>query len=197
MGGPISADLPTPVPFTTPITTVGYAHGVTDRTSVHGAIHPTALPALGLFGMDLGATTLIWDSDGAKPRFMVDTTLNLYGGDNTADGAAGGTRLYPMVEGVFSWDLGKHALYAGLNNFFQLWPEPHYHLNPQVGGLLTLGRVDLQLEYKWISPYRDNRLTTAEFIGPFGYGASSIQLGFGIRLGKQGKKDANPDGGDS
>lgn len=196
MGGPISRDLPTPVPFVVPITTIGYAHGVSDRVSVHGAIHPTSLGALGVFGMDAGATTLVWDADGAKPRLMIDSTLVLYGGDNKEGGAPGGTRVYPMVEGIASWDLGNHALYVGLNNFAQLFPTPSYHLTPEVGGLLSLGRVDLQLEYKWMSFYRNNELTTAEFVGPGGLGASSIQLGMGIHLGKaRSKKHNGSDGG--
>ncbi len=54
LGGPISKDLPTPVAFVVPITTVGYAHGVTDGTTVHGAVHPTGLAAFGIFAADVG-----------------------------------------------------------------------------------------------------------------------------------------------
>jgi hypothetical protein len=80
----------------------------------------------------------------------------------------------------------NHALYTGINQFAQFFPTAHYHINPQFGALLNTKRFDIQIEYKWLSLYRNNANTTAEFVGPFGQGASSIQLGIGFHLGKAG-----------
>ena len=185
MGGPISKDLPTPVPFVVPITTVGYAHGISDRTSVHGAVHPTGLATFGIFAMDVGATTLLMEADGARPRLMVDGDLIFATGNNAPGDPVGGTRLFPNADLIAAWDVGPHAVYAGVNQLVQPFPAFRYHATPQIGGMLSTGRVDFQLEYKWMAPTSNNLITAAEFVGPFGIGASSIQLGLGIRLGKQ------------
>ena len=185
MGGPISKDLPTPVPFIVPITTVGYAHGVTERTSVHGAVHPTGLAAFGIFAMDVGATTLLMEADGARPRLMLDGDLVFATGNNAPGEPIGGTRLFPNADLIAAWDLGPHAVYGGFNQLIQPFPVFRYHVTPQLGALLSTGRVDFQFEYKWMAPTSNNLITAAEFVGPVGLGASSIQLGLGIRLGKQ------------
>ncbi len=187
MGGPISKDLPTPIAFVVPITTVGYAHGITDRTSIHGAIHPSGLAAFGVFGMDVGATTLLAEGAGARPRFMLDGDVVLMSGDNTSGEPKGGTRLFPNVEVVGAWDVGNHAIYTGVNQLLQPFPSVRYHVTPLVGTMLTAKRVDFQIEYKWMAPAARNAWTTAEFVGPFGQGASAIQVGLGVRLGKEGK----------
>ncbi|NCG21371.1 MAG: hypothetical protein GWP91_20365 [Rhodobacterales bacterium] len=185
MGGPISKDLPTPVAFVVPITTLGYAHGLTEKTSVHGAFHPAGLAAFGIFGMDLGATTLLAEGEGARPRFMLDGDLAFFTGDNTQGDPKGGSRLFPSVEVVGAWDLGNHAVYTGINQFVQPFPGFRYHVTPLVGTMLTAKRVDVQIEYKWMAPASKNALTAAEFVGPFGLGASAVQIGLGIRLGKE------------
>ena len=185
LGGPISKDLPTPVAFTTPITTVGYAHGVSDKTTVHGAIHPSGLAAFGVFAADVGVATQLLETDGARPRLMLDTDLIFATGDNAEGVPDGGTRLFPNVELVASWDLGKHAVYGGVNQFLQPFPTVNYHVSPLFGTVLVAGRTDFQIEYMWLAPYANNRITAAEFVGPFGQGASSIKVGLGVRLGKQ------------
>ena len=97
----------------------------------------------------------------------------------------GGTRLFPNAELVASWDLGKHAVYGGVNQLLQPFPQARYHVTPLVGTMLVAGRTDFQIEYNWLAPAANNDLTAAQFIGPFGQGASSIKLGLGVRLGKQ------------
>ena len=183
-GGPISADLPTPVALPVPITTVGYAHGLTDHTAIHAAIHPTGLATFGVFAMDAGVTGRLTDHDGAIPRIMIDGDLILATGGVPDTTAARGTRLFADLQAIASWDLGQHTLYGGMDQFLQPFPTPNYHVSPLVGGVLGIGRVDLQLEYMWLVANVDNALLAAEFIGPFGQGASSVKLGVGVHLGK-------------
>lgn len=185
LGGPISKDLPTPIPFVVPLTTVGYAHGVTDRTTVHGAVHPTQLAALGVVTVDLGVAGQVFDTQGARPRLMLDGDLLLAAGDNAPDGATGGARLFPNLEAVASWDAGAHALYGGVNQLVQPFPTLRYHASPLVGAMLTAGRTDVQLEYRWLAPSFRNDRVAAEFVGPFGLGASAFQLGLGFHLGRK------------
>lgn len=182
LGGPISKDLPTPVAFVVPITTVGYAHGVSDRSTVHGAVHPTGLAAFGVFAADLGVATQLLPANGAAPRLMVDGSLILAAGRVPGSAVPGGARLFGDVQLVGSWDLGRHAVYGGVDQLVQPFPTPGWFVSPMAGGLLSLGRVDLQLEYLWLVPTVDNALQAAEFVGPFGYGASSIKVGLGVRL---------------
>lgn len=184
MGGPLSKDLPTPVAFTVPITTVGYAHGVSDKSVLHGAVHPTGLAAFGVFAADVGFATQLVETNGAAPRVMLDGDLIFATGNNAEGDPPGGTRLFPNVEVVASWDLGKHAVYGGVNQLLQPFPEINYHVSPLLGTMLVAGRTDIQIEYMWLAPYANNELTAAEFVGPFGQGASSIKVGLGFRLGK-------------
>lgn len=183
LGGPISADLPTPIAFVVPITTIGYAHGLTDRLSVHGALHPTGLLALGVFAADIGATGLLLEPSGAAPRLMVDGDLILATGKVPGSNAAGGTLPLLDVQLIASWDLGDHAVYAGIDQLLQPLPTVGYHVTPLIGGVLAVGRTDLQLEYMWLAPHVDNELLAAQFIGPLGAGASSVKLGLSLHLG--------------
>lgn len=185
LGGPISKDLPTPVPFVVPITTVGYAHGATDLLTVHGSIHPSGLAAFGVFAADIGAAQQLLAPSGAAPRLMIDGTLILATGNNAPGDPAGGTRLFPDIQLVASWDLGKHAAYVGVDQFFQPFPTVRYHVSPLFGALLSAGRTDLQIEYMWQAPYQRNDLLTAEFVGPFGQGASAIKVGLAVHFGKR------------
>ncbi len=183
MGGPISADLPTPFAFPVPITTVGYAHGLTDRISVHGAVHPTGLATLGVFAMDAGVTGLLVEPDGAVPRLMVDGDLIVASGKVPGSAAQGGTLPFLDAQLIASWDLGDHAVYAGVDQLLQPLPTVTYHVSPVIGGLLSVGRTDLVLEYLWLAPHVDNELLAAQFVGPFGQGASALKLGVSFNLG--------------
>lgn len=189
LGGPISGDLPTPIAFVVPLTTVGYAHGVTDAVTVHGALHPTELVALGLVTVDAGVAGQVLEARGARPRLMLDGDLILSAGDNAPGGAVGGARLFPNLEAVASWDLGPHAVYGGVNQLVQPFPSFRYHASPLVGAMLTAGRTDVQLEYRWLAPTVANDRVTAEFLGPFGRGASAFQLGLGYRFGRETPKE--------
>jgi hypothetical protein len=195
-GGPISRDLPSPVAFPVPITTVGYAHGLTDRTAVHGAIHPTGLAAFGVFAADAGVTELLLEPRGLAPRLMLDGGLILAAGRFPGSEARGGARLLADVQLVASRDIGRHAVYVGLDQLVQPFPSPGYFATPMVGGLLSTGRVDLQLEYMWLIPGLDNDLQAAEFVGPFGLGASSIKLGLAVHLGRPDEAPPEPEEAD-
>jgi len=187
MGGPISGDLPLPIAFAVPITTVGYAHGVSDTTTVHGAAHLVGLAAFGIVGADIGVAHQLFDADGPRPRLMLDGDLILLAGDNTPGvDPPFGFRALPDLQLVTSWDLGPHAVYVGLDQLVQPAPSFRYHPTPLLGAMLTAGRVDVQLEYKWMGWYIDNEPLTAVWYGPFHHGATSIQVGLKVRLGQGG-----------
>ena len=191
-GGPISRDVPAPVAVPVPITTVGYAHGLTDRTAVHGALHPTGLAAFGVFAADAGVTQLLLEPNGARPRLMLDSGLIVAGGQVPGSAAKGGARLLAEAQLVASWDVGRHALYGGVDQLLQPFPRPGYFVTPLVGGLLSAGRVDLQLEYAWLVPTVSNELQAASFVGPFGWGASAIKVGVAVNVGKSDATEEAP-----
>lgn len=183
MGGPITANLDPAIPL--PITSIGYMHGLNGKTNLHGAFYPTGLAAFGVGGIDVGAATEIFPPDGARPRLMIDGTMYVYAGNNSEGPPPFAARVLPDVQAVLTWDLKRQSVYLGLDQLVQPFPEFRWHFTPLVGGMARVGRVGLQLEYKWMALYRDNIPLAADWIGPFHHGASSVQIGFSVAIGPQ------------
>ena len=99
-------------------------------------------------------------------------------------------RVWLDAAGTFVWPIrDRHALFTSVDLFVQPGPkEFNAYLNPHVGGQVRLGRVGLQLEYTWWGPWVNTRFMQPDWKGPGGYGASTVQLGFDVRVGPQGEK---------
>ena len=170
-----------------PLTGVSVAHGVSDKTAITGALYPTQLALFRVFGMDVGATHLLLEQDGARPRLMLDGRVYVFGGDYAPDDPAqGGVRVFPDLQLIAAWDVGNHAIYTGYDNFFQPLPTFHYHGSFLLGGEVrpTPG-FGVQLETKWISPWANTLVQTPVWLAPGNQGALSIQLGFNVAFGGQ------------
>lgn len=183
LGGPITADLGTAIPL--PLLSVGYMHGLDGRTNLHGAVYPIGLPTFGVGGLDLGVAREVFPPAGARPRLMVDGTVYAYAGDTEPGDPPFGARVFPDVSAVASWDVGRHAVYVGVDQLVEPFPSFRWHVTPLVGGIARAGRVGLQLEYQWLALYRDNDPIAAQWIGPGGQGASSVLLGVSVAVGPQ------------
>lgn len=174
------------LPLPAPISAVGVAHGLSARTTVHGALYPTQLLLLGVVGLDAGVSTEVLPPLGARPRLMVDGTLYAFAGDNTSGEPRGGLRLFPDLSAIASWDLGRrrHHLYTGVDLFLQPFPALHLYPSPVAGGVLRLGdAVGLQAEVKWLALHAHNLPNFVDWIAPAHRGAVSVQLGATVSLG--------------
>lgn len=182
-GGPMFVNNGVPMPL--PLGSVGYAHGVSDRTNVHGALYPTLVR--GLYGAHVGAATALLAADGGRPGVMIDGTLYVFGGDAATGDPAGGVRLFPDVSAVAAWELaGGHHPYVGLDLFTQPFPSPRAWPSPMAGfELVADGRVGVQLEAQWIAPWRNTDDLVVDWVGPGKQGALSVQLGATVYLGRK------------
>jgi hypothetical protein len=185
-GGPINADLGAAIPL--PFSSVGYMHGLDGKTNVYGAFYPSGLLIFGVPGIDLGVSREVLTPQGARPRIMVDGVFYGFAGNAGEGVPPAGGRVWFDAASTFVWPIrDKHALFTSLDLFMQPGPDAfRAYVNPHVGGQLRIGRVGLQLEYTWWGPWVNTRFMQPEWKGPGGYGASTVQLGFDVRLGKQG-----------
>lgn len=182
VGGPVTELFGAPVPL--PISAVGATVGVSDRTNVHAAVHPTGLALFGLFAADVGASTQLLAPAGARPRLMGDLTVVAAGGDLAEDDPEGGFRAFARPTVTASWDWGRQGrstVYAALGGFVQPWPGPHALGTVAVGNLWALGPHHLTTQVEWIAPYASSEPLAPYYYAPGDLGAISVQLGLGVR----------------
>lgn len=185
LGGPLTEVYGAPIPV--PFSAVGATYGVSDRAQVHAAWHPSPTAFFNLFGADAGASMVLVDQDGARPRLMGDLTLTLIAGDNEPDAPEGGVRLFAQPTLNAAWDWGKNrrqTFYTGATVFTQ--PLPSVHALPAlvVGQWWGAGpRLHLTTELKWIAPWQSSADLTPTYYAPGSLGAVAVQLGAGYRFG--------------
>lgn len=190
LGGPITELFGAPVPL--PITTVGATVGVSDKTNVHAAFHPTGAALFGIVTIDAGVSTQLLAPKGARPRLMADLTVLGAGGDVAEDGAEGGVRFFARPTVTASWDWGKQkrsTVYTALGAFAQPWPGVYGVGTWAVGNIWALGPgVGLTTQLEWIAPYASSLPLAPYYYAPADQGAVSFQLGLSLRPGAKAKK---------
>lgn len=182
-GGPVVRAFDAPVPL--PLSTVGVRYGVSDRSDVHAAFHPSLAGMFGVWGVDAGASYLIFEQQGLRPALLVDGTATAVWGDTNPQGPEGGFRLFTNVAALGSWTYGERGnlVYGGADVFVQ--PYPWGVLGgPLVGHQLRLGeRVGLVTELKWMGGSHPTEDLTAFWYGPGRNGVWVPQIGLNVALG--------------
>ncbi|MCP4809769.1 MAG: hypothetical protein GY913_25120 [Proteobacteria bacterium] len=183
-GGPVIEAFGAPFPL--PLSQVGVRYGVSDRSDVHAAFHPSVAGLAGLVGIDAGASYLIAPELGRRPAVVVDGTVSFFGGDTVEGEPEGGVRLYTGGAALASWSLGErdHLVYTGAELFWQPRPSQLYAAPVLGTRLMATRRVGVGLEAKWLQPWEDTEPLTAHFYSPGQHGAISAQLGLHITFGK-------------
>lgn len=188
LGGPFVefGGAPVPVPFTA----VGWRYGVDGKTDIHAALYPTGPILIGVFGWDVGMSTMLLDADGGRPRVMFATTSHWLVGDNGPGGDPAAFRLFLSPSFVFTWDLGpqKHRVYAGAEAFLQPLPQPRALPTLMLGTELQANeRVGVQIELGWHGFHRNTEVGVPVWIGPGDQGAISAKVGINVRLPRKGE----------
>ncbi|MEN9742240.1 MAG: hypothetical protein RLZZ65_45 [Bacteroidota bacterium] len=156
-GGPI-AKVPgignIPIPFTS----IGYGRGLSNQTTVMGAIHTTSL-AFGVGQFELGASQKLWNNDrmGVSGQFNANFLLDFYTGAN---------RLWPQIDANYYFKYGRdwkpvkldrmcahqernyNFFYAGVSNWFDF-----YKVESQGRPNEQLWIPNLQIGHQWIRPH--------------------------------------------
>ena len=182
VGGPVLELFGAPVPL--PLTTVGATVGVSEKTNVHAAVHPTGLALFGTFAADVGASTQLLAPEGARPRLMGDLTVIGAGGDVAEGSPEGGVRVFARPNVTASWDWGKNGrstVYTSLGGFVQPYPGPNALGTTAVGNLWALGPHHLTTQVEWLAPYASSEPAAPYYYAPGDLGAISVQIGLGVR----------------
>jgi hypothetical protein len=195
VGGPLLDFGGSPLPI--PIASVGAIYGLDGKTNVHGAFYPPPVGQYAVVGFDLGVSREFVTPKGARPRLMGDLTAYSFFGDLDADAPKGGYRLFPDVSLIAAWPIPacnadpcgpqRLTVYTGVDNLIQPFPSFRWNPSPEVGVEVYAGRhVGLQLETKWLQPWRNSDPYVPQWYGVGGYGAWSIQLGVNLYPSRKG-----------
>ncbi len=172
-----------------PLTAVGASYGLDGRATLHGSLLPTQLVLFGVFGAEIGASYEVFAPDGPRPRLMVDASLWVFAGGRNPTAStdlnpsAGGFRLFPDVQTLVSWPVGRHTIFTGANHFVQPFPKLAYFPSPMGGVELRFGRIGLQPELRWVGWWRDTEMLSPQWLAPGQQGALSFQFGLNVYPG--------------
>lgn len=184
-GGPLTEVYGAPIPL--PFSAVGATYGVSDRTDVHAAWHPSAAAFYGLAAFDAGASYLLLHPNGAAPRLMGDAMVTIAAGDNEPGDPAGGFRLWLQPSLTASWDWGKNdrqTFYVTGSAFTQPAPELHVLPSLSLGHWWGIGpRLHVVTEVRWVAPFQSTVDLVPHYYAPGNLGAISTQLGLRYRFG--------------
>lgn len=183
VGGPTAELFGAPVPL--PISTVGVRHGISDRSDIHAAFHPSMALLFGVAGLDAGASYLVFEQEGPRPAILVDGTVTAIFGDLSEGEPAGGFRMYGNVAALASWEYGQRGnlVYTGADLFIQ--PSPWQPIGgPLIGHQLRLGeRVGLSTELKWMGGSANTDPFTIRWYGIGQQGVLVPQIGLDVAFG--------------
>jgi len=182
VGGPIADYMGGYKPL--PLSSVGVTYGLDDKTNLHGAFLPSTAALFGVVGLEVGASRLLLEQDGAAPALMADGSL-IAGAGNLAPGLPdGGFQAWTHLSGHASWAYGKagHLVYTGPEVYVQ--PAPFAAVSGLgLGHRVQLGRVGLGTELRWLAPFQSNVPPVVEYAGIAGRGAVSAHIGVQVAMG--------------
>lgn len=172
-GGPLFFYDETLLPM--PLTSVAWAKGLSDETTLFTGLHTTAL-LYGVVQSDIGVVNGLRKPAGSSPGVSITPTLNLM-----IDTWEGHGKLYPAFDLNAYWkpNGGKDLFYLGMNNWFELaGTRAHGEQQPQQwipslhSGYTHQGEVwKYTLELKHLAPNHDNRQVTVNYLRPTTQGA--------------------------
>ncbi|HXP50049.1 MAG TPA: hypothetical protein VN922_08850 [Bacteroidia bacterium] len=179
LGGPLFHYSGTIIPV--PLTSIMYAQGLTDNTSVFGSIHTTSL----LFGVaqtDIGICQKLYYNDSLHLGVSVNPALNI--AQEFWPQFSGGFKCWPQVDINAYWEIHpkKSFVYAGIENWFELATQRadgqpqtiHWLFSPQIGYTYTRLKWNYNIELKYIAPNLNNLPNVVDYLGIGGKGALAV-----------------------
>ncbi len=171
-GGPV-ASVPGIGSIPLPFTSLGYANGIWNKTTVFGSIYPTSM----LFGVaqaDIGSTSTLWSSKKNNQGLSISPSVNI-----VVDCYTGENRFWPQVDMNYYIDYlhyktfdgqGKlsrekqNSAYLGISNWFDPYlyesqgrkNEQFWIPSLQIGHAWQRKRWSYQLECKLLAPIYSN-----------------------------------------
>jgi hypothetical protein len=180
LGGPLIGFAGTVIPV--PLTTVMYAQGLSNKTSVFGSVHTTSM-LFGVFQTDIGVCQRLYYNDSLRIGFSVNPALNL-----AYDKWEGHFKCWPQLDLNAYWDIKpkKSFVYAGVENWFELskykaygeTQQQHWLVNPQIGYNYVRKKWNYNFELKYLVPYINNLPNVVDYKGINHKGAIGVYINF-------------------
>ena len=179
LGGPLFDFHNLTIPI--PLTSLMYAQGLTDNTSVFGSIHTTSL----LFGVaqtDIGICQKVYYNDSLRLGVSANPALNI--AQEFWPATSGGFKCWPQLDLNAYWEFNPHKsfVYAGIENWFELAQQrpdgetqtTHWIYCPQIGYTSVRHKWNYDFELKFIAPNLDNLPNVVDYFGIGGNGALAV-----------------------
>ena len=180
LGGPLMGFVGTVIPM--PLTSVSYAHGVSDKVTVFGGIHTTAM-LYGVFQTDIGVCYNLYKQDSSRFGLSVSPVINM-----AYDKWEGNFKFWPEIDINAYWEFNpkKSFAYLGVSNWFELVSkrahdesqENRWIVNPHLGYTYVRKKWNYNFETKYLVPYLDTKPNVVDYKGVGGKGAVGIYFTF-------------------
>ena len=164
LGGPLIGFAGTTIPI--PLTSVGYAYGLTDSLTIHSGVQLTNLAYQNL-QYDLGLTYGFLKPNGWIPGLSGSMALNYL-----RDFRQGNQALYPQLDANLFWDYGNnHFMYLGTTNWIEFGSN-RSHNEPieqrllsgiQFGNTFCTDKWNFTIESKWLAPTRNSNNLSVDY----------------------------------
>lgn len=183
-GGPLIHFAGTILPI--PYTSLGVLHGVSDKLTLSGGLHLTAL-AYANAQIDLGAHYRLLEPSGWKPGLTGGLQVN-----GIASLRSGAFRFYPEPMLTAYWKVGKCRPYINAGGWVELNKyRSHDQLQPQsmmpyysIGNSWIKNRHSWQADFRWYAPLHSNADMVVDYATPFAKGAWGLFVSYQLKLGK-------------
>jgi hypothetical protein len=163
-----------------PLSSIHYAYGWQDRTTLFGGLHLTSL-GYGVAQVDIGGTYGFLEPSSWKPGLSTSVSGNFL-----LDFWTYTPSLYPQLDANLYWNYGQkqHVAYLGATNWLELRSmrshgvvqDRRFLSGIQLGTSINHQLWSFGLEGKWLAPTRDSRNVTVAYKGFNGMGATGIYL---------------------
>jgi hypothetical protein len=180
LGGPLFEFAGTTIPL--PLTAISYAQGVSDKVTVFGGLHTTAM-LYGVFQTDIGACINLYHPDSSQFGLSVNPVINM-----AYDKWEGNFKLWPVIDVNAYWEFKKDKsfTYIGISNWFELasqrahgvTQENRWLINPHLGVTYLRQKWNYNIETKWLVPNVDTQPNVVDYKGVNGMGAIGIYFTF-------------------
>jgi hypothetical protein len=160
-----------------PLTSLGYAYGVKEKTTLYGNWHTTAA-LFGVAQFDAGVTQNLWKNE--KMGISISPSFN-----TAVDVFEKNFKFWPILEANYYWDYKTFTknetnrtfyLYTGFSNWFELnglrahdlKQDDRILFNPHVGTVYDGKKWSYSLEMKFLAPYKSNENIILDYKSPLG-----------------------------
>jgi hypothetical protein len=180
LGGPLMGFAGTTIPI--PLSAVSYAQGVSDKVTLFGGLHTTAL-IYGVIQTDIGACVNVYHPDSSQFGLSINPVVNI-----AYDKWEGNFKLWPEVDINAYWEFNpkKSFTYIGISNWFELsskraheeTQENRWLINPHIGYTYVRKKWNYNFETKWLVPNVDTKPNVVDYKGVNGKGGIGIYFTF-------------------